>query len=171
MRTSTGYFIASTLLLTTAICSAIHPDWSDFGPITLTAIDAQNQVRQGSATVTLYVETVSLLQFSADNTPASQLTLASSGDTLITEYDVTTDGDGVSDTGATAAAIAASGTGTGINRVWTAYNNFLAVPLEITRASGDEYVDVTLYIRVYNRDNNVSDRGDYTATQTFTLTW
>ncbi|MGB8225444.1 MAG: hypothetical protein WCE45_01060 [Sedimentisphaerales bacterium] len=104
------------------------------------------------------------VQLSADNTSLSRLTDGT--DTLVTKYKILTDGDGDPCTGADAFAVGASS-----SDVFTLYSDFLAEPLDITHVNTDGSVEVTLWVQATNEDDEVSDSGDYTATQEITAAW
>ena len=126
------------------------------------SISAQADSPEGSAAYTLW--TNCNVELSADNTATAQLTDGT--DVLVTKYKISTDEAGVTATGATVAAVAASGSDT-----YTLHNLFLDTPLAITHFNTDGNVEVTLEVEATNDADEVSDSGDYTATQTITATW
>lgn len=131
-------------------------EWAgNFANISLTAISAQADTPEGSQVQTLY--TNCNLEISADNTTASQLSSAT--DILVTKYQLSYDGDGVTATG---------GTDVG---TWTDYDTFLATPSAVTHVDTDGAVDITLYVQASNPAGRVADAGSYTATQTLTASW
>ncbi len=130
--------------------------FANFGPIALGNIGNRDQVSQGSSSLSLTLNVNATI--SADNTAAAQLTHATSGDTLVTEYKLTFDGDGDPNTG-------------GETVDWTPYNNFLTTPSAVTYFTGDEDVEVTLYVRASNAAGTLADAGTYSATQTLTASW
>jgi len=130
--------------------------FANFGPIALENIGNRNQVREGSSSLSLTLNGNATI--SADNTAAAQLTHATSGDTLVTEYKLTFDGDGDPNTG-------------GETVDWTPYNDFLTTPSDVTYFTGDEDVEVTLHVRASNAAGTLADAGTYTATQTLTASW
>jgi hypothetical protein len=130
--------------------------WSgNFSTIALGNIGNRTQVCQGSSQVTLY--TSGNAEISADNTATARLTKAG-GANLYTEYKLEFDGDGVSQTG-------------GSTVDFTSYDSFLSSPASVTHITGDNAVQVTLYVRASNYANDVADAGTYTATQTLTVHW
>jgi hypothetical protein len=138
-------------------------EWAgNFTDITLTAISAQTDTPDGNETQTIY--TNCNFEISADNTTAAQLSSAT--DTLVTKYQLSDDGDGSTNTGATAGAEAASGIST-----WTDYNSFLSTALDVTHVDMDGAVDITLYVQASNNAGEVADAGSYSATQTLTASW
>ncbi|PKL49385.1 MAG: hypothetical protein CVV39_02990 [Planctomycetes bacterium HGW-Planctomycetes-1] len=126
------------------------------------SISAQADSPEGSAVYTLW--TNCNVELSADNTATAQLTDGT--DVLVTKYKISTDGAGVTETGATVAAVAASG-----SDVYALYNLFLATPLDIAHFNTDGAVEVTLEVEATNPADEVADSGAYTATQTITATW
>jgi hypothetical protein len=147
--------------LPTIICVVNAFEWrsADFADIALTNISSQTDVRTGSAMLILDFNGVNDGQalITADNTTASQL--HSTTDTLVTEYMLTFDGDGTSSSGGTSMTD------------YVSYDSFLSGGLHIQRAGSDTTVEVTLHVKARNRPDEVSDTGDYTATQTITVTW
>jgi hypothetical protein len=145
----------------TATCSitvtvADIMEWeANFPPIALADITSQGASVTGSATITLY--TNGDVDISADNTTAAQLTGPAS-DTLVTEYALAYDGDGVTNTG-------------GLAVLWTLYSSFLGVASRVTHVPGDGAVDVTLSVRASNAGGTLANAGAYAATQTLTATW
>ena len=127
---------------------------SNFSPITLQNIGSRGQVSQGSSQVTLF--TNGDAEISADNSTAAQL--SSAGDTLVTEYKLTFDGDGSGATG-----------GTGTN--YETYDRFLTTAAPVTHVTGDDDVEVTVHVKASNYANDLADAGTYTATQTLTVHW
>ncbi|KPK64409.1 MAG: hypothetical protein AMK73_04655 [Planctomycetes bacterium SM23_32] len=131
-------------------------EWeSNFTPITLADITSQAATVSDSESATLY--TNGDVDVTADNTTAAQLTGPDS-DVLVTEYRLTYDGDGVTDTG-------------GSTVDWTAYDSFLSSASSITHASGDGAVVITLNVRASNPTGEMSNAGAYSATQTLTASW
>jgi len=130
--------------------------WSgNFSPIALANIGSRDQICQGSSQVTLY--TSGNAEISADNTDTARLTKAG-GANLYTEYKLQFDGDGVSQTG-------------GSTVDFTSYDLFLSSPATVTHISGDNAVQVTLYVRASNYTGQMADAGNYSATQTLTVHW
>ncbi len=157
---------AATCDITITVDSIIEWEGLAFAAINLdsqeSSISAQADSPEGSSVYALW--TNCNVALSADNTATAQLTDGT--DVLVTKYKISTDGDGVAATGATAAAIAASGSDT-----YTLHNLFLATPLDIAHFNTDGAVEVTLAIEATNDTDEVSDSGNYTATQTITATW
>ena len=127
----------------------------NFSPITLSNITTREGIVEGSSTTTLQL--TGDVELSADNTNTARLSEAG-GDFLITEYKMTFDGNGVSDSGAS-------------NIDYTPYNSFLNPSINITHIGGDDYVDVTLYVRASNQAGNLANAASYSATQTITASW
>ena len=133
-------------------------EWSgSFGDIALSSITSKDDVRTGSSTLSL--ATNGEVEISADVSSA-QLTNTTGGssDTLITEYKLSFDGDGSSNTGAAGTA-------------YQNYDVFLSTPVTVTHILGDDEVDVTLSVRVQNPPGELADAGDYAATITLTSHW
>lgn len=148
------------LILPQIICAVNEYQWqsASFPVINLDPISSQTDYSEGSATLTLIISGDDPdAVITADNTAAAQL--SNGTDTLITEYKLTFDGDGVSDSGATDMDN------------YVSYDSFLSSGLTIQYASGDNSTQVTLHVKASNRPDNVSDAGSYTATQTITVTW
>jgi hypothetical protein len=80
------------------------------------------------------------------------------GDTLVTEYKLTFDGDGSSATGASTVD-------------YTSYESFLNPAVSVTHVGGDDAVIVTLYVRAGNYLGDLANSGSYSATQTLTASW
>jgi len=139
---------------------------ANFAPIVLANITAQNSAPEDNKPLTLW--TNCNVELGADNTAAARLT--DGNDVLVTNYKLSTDGDGAATSGADANAIAASHDYGGADH-FALYSSFLTTELAITHVSGDGNVEVTLYAQATNATNEVSDSGDYTATQTITAIW
>ena len=158
MRSISSYIIIAVSALTflpTVICAVDYMYWnSNFDPISLLSIASQTQVRESSATLTLY--TSGNAQITADNSTTSQL--SSLTDTLVTEYKLSFDGNGSSATG-------------GTDTSYETYDSFVSTPAAITYITDDNDVDVTLWVRVSNTVDNVADSGTYNAEQTLTVSW
>ena len=137
-------------------------EWaSDFAAIALANISSQSDSPEGSQTATLY--TNADLNINADNTASSQLNTTDGGssDVLVTEYKIEFDA-----AGATTGAAGAQGA------TYQTYDVFLSTtPAAVTHGLGDGEIDVTLYCRASNEGGIMADAGDYTATQTLTITW
>ena len=160
MRSISRHIIISVFvagLLSAAAFAEDYMYWSsDFDPISLSSIASQAQVREGSATITLY--TSGNAEISADNTASGPAELSCATDVLVTEYKLSFDGDGSSATG-------------GTDTSYSAYDSFLSTPTAITYVASDDTVEVTLYVRASNSPDDVSDSGTYNATQTLTVSW
>ena len=149
--------ISALAFFPTVICAEDYMYWdSNFDPIALLSIASQTQTREGSATVTL--NTSGNAEISANNTPSGPAQLSCATDTLVTEYKLSFDGDGSSATG-------------GTNTSYETYDSFLSTPVAITYVVSDDTVEVTLYVRASNSNDDVSDSDTYNATQTLTVTW
>lgn len=129
---------------------------SDFNQIALENIGNRDHVSQGSSSAVLCLN--GDVELTADTTAAAQLTHTTSGDTLVTEYKLTFDGDGDPNTG-------------GETVDWTPYNDFLTTPSDVMYFPGDGNVEVTLWVRASNAAGTLADAGTYTATQTLTAHW
>jgi len=131
-------------------------EWSaaSYADIALAAITSQTDTPSGSRDFTLYTNCNS--EISADNTATAQLSSAT--DTLVTEYQLAFDGDGVTATG-----------GTDIG-AWTDYSTFLSSASAVTHVDGDGTAIITLSARA-STGGTVPDQGNYSATQTLTAAW
>lgn len=131
-------------------------EWSaaSYGPIALANITAVSDTPSGNADFTLYTNCNS--EISADNTATAQLSSAT--DTLVTEYQLAFDGDGVTATG---------GTDVG---TWTDYSTFLSTPSGVTHVDNDGTAVITLSARA-STGGSSPDAGAYSATQTLTVSW
>ncbi|KPK64406.1 MAG: hypothetical protein AMK73_04640 [Planctomycetes bacterium SM23_32] len=151
--------LALLLVARLAPCVLSEPDvlsWAgNFGSINLPALDTRDAVSTGSATETLILDGDA--ELSADNGAAARLT-GPGGDVLSTEYQLTFDGDGGSDTGAATVD-------------FTPYDSFLASPVLIAHVLGDDAVQVTLHVRAQNFAGQLANAGAYSATQTLTASW
>lgn len=158
MRSISCHIIIVVLVLTffpTLVCAADYMYWnSNFDPISLLNIASQAQIREGSAATILYRS--GNAQISADNTAAAQLSCAT--DTLVTEYKLSFDGDGSGATG-------------GTDTSYETYDSFLSTPVAVTYVVSDDTVQVTLYVRASNSNDDVADSDTYNATQTLTVSW
>lgn len=163
MRSTNYHIIVTALALaffSMAACAEDYMYWSsNFDQISLPNITGRAQATEGSATVTLH--TTGDAEIYADNTANGSAELSCATDTLITEYKLTFDGDGGASgaTGATAT-------------LYETYDSFLSTPALIKYVADDNDVDVTLWIRASSRnDGGVADSGEYSATQTLTISW
>jgi len=127
---------------------------SGFGPIALPDIASKNQISESSSSANLSIN--GDVEISADNSTAAQL--SSAGDTLVTEYKLTFDGNGSGTTG-----------GTGTN--YETYDRFLTTAAPVTHVIGDDDVEVTLHVKASNYVSDPADAGTYTAAQTLTVHW
>lgn len=127
----------------------------DFSPIALPNIATQDATSAANSTVTLF--TTGNVDISANNSSTAELT-GPAEDTLITEYKLTFDGDGVSQTGAETVTLAR-------------HDDFLVPPVRVTHVPGDDDVEVTLRAEAKNDGGTLANAGTYTATQTLTVTW
>jgi len=127
---------------------------SNFGPIVLPNITSKSLPSEGSSSANLSID--GDVEISADNSTAAQL--SSAGDTLITEYRLTFDGDGSSKTGRT-------------DTDYETYDSFLTPAVRVTYITDDNDVVVTLHVKASNYANDLADAGTYTATQTLTVRW
>ena len=148
-------------------------EWDgDFPAIDLdsqeSSLDSQGDSPEGTSTFTLW--TNCNLALSSDQTSASQLYHSRAGgadeDTLVTKYKISTDEAGVTATGATAAAVAASG-----SDAYVVNSSFLETALAITHFNTDGAIEVTLAVEASNDSDNVADAGAYSCQQTITATW
>lgn len=159
---------SATCAITITVNSIIEWEGANFAAINLAAITSQASAPTGNAIYTLW--TNCNVELSSDRTNASELThqrgVAGMADMLVTKYKISTDGDGVATTGATAADVLASSAST-----WTTYDNFLATHLQVTHFNTDGAVEVTLSVQATNDADNVADSGAYSATQTITAAW
>ena len=149
--------VLALAFLPTVICAEDYMYWdSNFDPIALLSIASQAQIREGSATVTLF--TSGDAEISADNTPSGPAELSCATDTLVTEYMLSFDGNGSSATG-------------GTDTSYETYDSFLSTPTAVTYIADDNDVDVTLWVQASNNADDVADSGAYNATQTLTVSW
>jgi hypothetical protein len=131
-------------------------EWSaaSYADIALAAISSVTDTPSGTRDFTLYTNCNS--EISADNTATAQLSSAT--DTLVTEYQLAFDGDGASATG-----------GTDVGS-WTDYSTFLGTASAVTHVDGDGTAVITLSARA-STGGTVPDVGNYSATQTLTVSW
>lgn len=127
---------------------------SNFSPIALSNITNKNQVSEGSSFATLSLNGDA--EITADNSTEAQL--SSAGDTLVTEYKLTFDGDGSSATG-------------GADTSYQTYDEFLSSAAHLTYVTDDNDVVVTLHVKASNHSNELANTGTYAATQTLTVHW
>lgn len=157
MKPTVTHIVVSVCLA--LICSALllgDASWqSDFDPITLPDITSMDAVEQDSDQITLNL--TEDVEMSADNSTTARLD-GPVGDWLRTRYQLTFDGDGVTASGAS-------------DTNWNLYDQFLNPSVTITHVPGDDIVLVRLRVLAANRNDEVSNAGLYTATQTLTATW
>ncbi|MEN6386802.1 MAG: hypothetical protein ABFD79_16605 [Phycisphaerales bacterium] len=147
------------IALPQVICAVNEFAWrTDFAPIVLTNISQKSDVQEGSSTITLDVSGFDDEAIITANNEAGSV-LTNGTDTLITEYKLTFDGDGTSKSG-----------GNSMENYVSA-GSFLDPGMNIKYVPGDQEVEVKLHVRASNRADGVSDSGNYTATQTLTITW
>jgi hypothetical protein len=127
---------------------------SNFSSISLPGITSKNQISEGSSSAILSLN--GDVEISAGNVPAAQLSF--SGDTLVTEYKLTFDGNGSTATGGTATD-------------YKTYDEFLKPAVRVTYVTDDNDVEVTLHVRASNDADGLADAGEYIATQTLTVHW
>jgi hypothetical protein len=128
-----------------------------FATIALANITNQGDRPEASQPLVLYTNVDA--EISADTGTAAQLTHATSGDTLVTEYMLTDNGDGINTTGGTD------------QTVYTDYATFLSTAYAITHVADYNEVTVTLHVRASNSAGELADAGSYTAMQTLTVHW
>lgn len=149
---------SATCTINVTVGQIIEWEGAAFTDIDLATITAQGDTPSGSSEYTLWINcNVSL---TADNDADAELDNTGGGgsDTLVTEYYVDYDGDGVTATG-------------GTDTAYATYNNFISGGSAITHVDNDGGVEITLYARASNDSDNVADAGDYTCTQTLTASW
>jgi hypothetical protein len=143
-------FVSSSLLI-----SQDFMYWEDnFESITLPNLTARDAESEGEGEATLF--TSGNAEISADNTTTAQL--SSGTDTLVTQYKLRFDGDGITETG-------------GSTVPFTTYDLFLSTPASITYVPDDNDVTVKLIVLAKNYEEQVANAGTYTATQTLTVHW
>jgi len=152
-----GYILLVLVLISvwTELLVGQIMEWdSDFAPIVLLSIASKNQISEGSSYANLSID--GDVEISADNSAAAQL--SSAGDSLITEYKLTFDGDGSSDTGRA-------------DTDYQTYDGFLKPAVRVTYVTDDNDVVVTLHVKASNYANDLANAGTYMATQTLTAHW
>ena len=130
-------------------------DADNFPSIVIPNITAQGVPQEKSASLKLY--TNGNVHITAINTAAAQLTKTT--DTLVTEYMLTDDGDGINTTGGTD------------QTVYTDYATFLSTAYAIKYVADYNDVTVMLHVRASNSAGTLADAGLYEATQTLTVHW
>lgn len=131
-------------------------EWeSDFSAIGLDNITSQATTVSDTSTMTLY--TNGDVDITADTSTNAELTGPDS-DTLVTEYGLAYDGNGLAATGGSTVS-------------FTMYDAFLSSASSVTHVSGDGAVEVTLSVRASNATGTLANAGLYTATQTLTASW
>ena len=142
--------------ITCTVADIVEWEAASFANITLANITSQGVPVSDSAELDLYIN--GDVDITADNTVTAELSEAG-GDTLVTEYQLEYDGNGVAATG-------------GATVSWTAYGTFLdGAGSAVTHFSKDGAVGVTLSARASCDTGNVPDAAAYSATQTLTATW
>jgi cytoskeletal protein RodZ len=158
MKLKLGYILTVLILIflwTELLIGESFMYWdSNFTLLALPNIASREQISEGGSSANLSINAD--VEISADNSTAAQLFSAT--DTLFTEYKLTFDGDGSSTTG-----------GAGTN--YETYDSFLTTAAPVTYVLGDDDVQVTVHVKVSNYANDLSDAGEYTATQTLTVYW
>jgi hypothetical protein len=153
-------YILALLILTfvwTELLVGQSLNWeSSFDPIALPSITSKNQVSEGSSSAILLISGDVVI--SAENSAEAQLSSTTTIDTLVTEYKLTFDGNGI---------IATGGTDTN----YETYDTFLKPAKPVYYVTDDDYVKVTLHVKASNYANDLPDAGTYTATQTLTVHW
>ena len=158
MKLTVPHIIA--VVIVTFVCSGLLMSqdfmyWdSNFDPIVLPNITARDVESEDEAEVTLFISGDA--EISADNTGTAQL--SSGTDTLITEYKLKFDGDGIAKTGGSTVPFAS-------------YDSFLSTAAYITYVPGDDDVKVKLVVKARNYNAQLANAGTYTATQTLTAHW
>ena len=160
---------AATCAITASVDQICEWEGENFAAMECAVITAQADAPTDSETYTLWVNCN--VELTANNTgTVAQLTHASTSDYLVTKYKISTDGAGVADTGATTAAVSASG-----SDAWTAHGSFLSTALAVTHYDNDGAVEITLEVQATNDMTGhyeVADAGSYgTCTQTITAGW
>lgn len=145
----------------TATCSVTATvndimEWeANFPAVDLGALATQAGTLSGSASVVLY--TNGDVDISADNMATAQLS-ETGGDVLVTEFQLSYDGDGTTTSGGTTVT-------------WTAYDSFLTTASRLTHVDGDGACNVTLEVRASNAAGTLAESGSYSCTQTLTASW
>jgi len=129
-----------------------------FATIAIPNITNRGDTSSASQSLVLYTNVDA--EITADNGIAARLTHATSGDTLVTEYMLTDNGDGTNTTG-----------GKDQQTTYTDYTAFLSTAYAITYVPDDNEVTVTLHVRASNSAGTLADAGLYEATQTLTVSW
>ena len=165
MRLKNSYIVITLLALVFSpaiICAVNGYQWSSHGfdpnPISLKKISHQADVSEGSAIITLDVNTTEGATITADHGPNAQLHSTRTNDTLVTEYKLSFDRNGSNGTG-------------GSNTEYESYDTFLTTPAVIIYYGSDNDVVVTLWVRASNTGGKLADSGSYSARQTLTVSW
>jgi hypothetical protein len=131
-------------------------EWeSDFSAISLANITSQATTVSDTSTMTLY--TNGDVDITADRSTNAEL-IGPDSDTLVTEYGLAYDGNGVAATGGSTVS-------------FTTYDAFLSSASSVTHVPGDGAVEVTLSVRASNAAGTLANAGLYSATQTLTASW
>lgn len=126
-----------------------------FGSVAVPALTSRSDQQNAGASATLIL--TGDVELTADTSSTAQLS-EPGGDTLVTEYRLTFDGNGTSNSGAS-------------NVAYTSYSSFLQTPATVTHVTGDDDVVVSLFVRASHPANGLADAGTYGATQTLTVSW
>lgn len=145
---------AATCNITCTVGDIMEWEAASFSAIDLGTITSVGEQKTGSSSLDLY--TNGDVSITADNTATAQI--ASGGNTLTTEYSLSYDGDGTSDTG-------------GSDVSYAAYDTFLGSGSTVTHVAGDGAATVTLGVRATAPAADAPDSGSYSATQTLTAAW
>ena len=158
MRASLPAALAIAISAASACLAATDQmNWQSgqFGAIALSAITTRTGVSTGSATLALTM--TGDAQISADNSGNAELR-GPDGAALVTEYDLSFDGNGSSATGRA-------------NVPYAPYSSFLNPPVRITHVPGDDEVMVTLSVRASPPSGVPLNAGSYAATASLTVSW
>jgi len=136
-------------------------EWDAANFATIAIGNITNRGDTPSASHSLVLHTNGNVHITADTSTAAQLKNAS-GDTLVTEYMLTDDGDGINTTG-----------GKVKQTEYTDYTLFLkeGSGYAITHVADYNEVTVTLHVKASNSADTLADAGLYEATQTLTVSW
>ena len=147
----------ATCAVSATVDTIMEWEGASFPALTIaTHVTAQNSEVEGSAVYTLYLN--GAVDITVDTVGTEAELSETGGDTLVTKYKLTSDGDGTAtsgnaDSSPTYALYSAVGT------------------YAVTHVAKDGAVAITLHCQASNDSGNVADAGSYTATQTVTATW
>jgi len=130
--------------------------WDNFATIAIPNITNRGDKPEASKSLVLYTNVNA--EITAEHGTDAQLKSAS-GDTLVTEYMLTDNGDGINTTGGTD------------QTVYTDYATFLSTAYAIKYVADYNDVTVMLHVRASNSAGTLADAGLYEATQTLTVHW